>query len=127
MHSVLNRVVAGIYLATLTAFGFFIRTVDWSQIEKGLALGPGCPLRRTTGLLCAFCGMTHSWIAVFKGDIGRALQENLLGPFVLAASNLWAIVMLTRKKPFNWHPRAAVLILAVLLTYAVARNIAGKL
>lgn len=46
--------------------------------------GPGCPFRTATGWKCAFCGMTHSTVALGHGDVRAAFAEHPLGPVVLA-------------------------------------------
>ncbi len=46
--------------------------------------GPGCPLRMTTGLRCAFCGMTHATLALGHGDLREAFRYHPLAPVVLA-------------------------------------------
>lgn len=124
MRSTVGRLIAGIYLLSVLVFGVLIRRFDWAQIEHALSRGPQCPLRRWTGLLCSFCGMTHSWIAIAKGDWARATRENALGiPFFVATLTL-AGVMLVRRKPVPWPAQTATAALAVLGTYAVVRNLA---
>lgn len=123
MRLLLSRIVAGSYLLSVLVFGFLIRSFDWSRIESALARGPACPLRAWTGLRCAFCGMTHSWIAVAKGDWARAFAENALGPLLLLATvALASVMLLRRKRPMPWPRETALAVLAVLGAYAILRN-----
>ena len=51
-----------------------------------------CPLRYFTGIPCPGCGMTRSFMAIARGDLGHAVVEHLFGPllflgFVLAAAH----------------------------------------
>jgi hypothetical protein len=124
MRASVARVIAGTYLFSVLLFGLLIRRYDWSQIERALAHGPPCPLRRWTGLLCSFCGMTHSWIAIAKGDWGRATHENALGIPFFAATIVLAGTMLMRRKPVPVPRQATATALIVLVTYAVVRNLA---
>ena len=39
-----------------------------------------CGFKNLTGLPCPGCGLTHSFCALGKGDVGGALGFNLLGP-----------------------------------------------
>src|SRR5215471_21327843 len=49
-----------------------------------------CGFKNLTGLPCPGCGLTHSFCALAKGDIGSAIGFNLLGPFLfLALFVLW--------------------------------------
>lgn len=49
-----------------------------------------CGFKNLTGLPCPGCGLTHSFCALAKGDIGTAIGFNLLGPLLfLALFVLW--------------------------------------
>lgn len=39
-----------------------------------------CGFKNFTGLPCPGCGLTHSFCALAKGDVGEAFEFNLLGP-----------------------------------------------
>jgi hypothetical protein len=45
--------------------------------------GPGCIFRMTTGVVCAFCGMTHATIALGRGDLAGAFEAHPLAPVVV--------------------------------------------
>ena len=47
------------------------------------ALGPLCPLRRTTGVPCPLCGMTTGVFAFARGDIASAFAANPLAPLLI--------------------------------------------
>ena len=50
-----------------------------------------CLLRRATGLPCATCGMTRSFCAIGRGELGAAFAQHPLGPVLYA---FFALVML---------------------------------
>lgn len=52
--------------------------------------GPGCIFRMATGVLCAFCGMTHATIALGAGDLGAAFDAHPLAPVVVLGA-LWLL------------------------------------
>ena len=47
-----------------------------------------CGFKNLTGLPCPGCGLTHSFCALGKGEVWRALSYNLLGPPVFLFSIL---------------------------------------
>ena len=61
------------------------------------AVGPLCPLRRTTGVPCPLCGMTTGADALLRGDVPGALAANPLVPvlavLVVAA---WLVLLAGR-------------------------------
>lgn len=111
------------YLFLLLVLALLFRAIPWEQIDRGLLLGPQCPLKRWLGLQCSFCGMTHSWIALFKGEFGHAFQENVLGPFVLVGSIIVAGVVARDPLRFKMTPRLLGVLLAILAAYTVIRNL----
>ena len=122
MHHTVIRLLAFFYLLSLAALAVFVRTLDWPRIEAALLHGPACPLKHWTGLLCAFCGMTHSWIAVLKGEWAHAFQENLLGPPLLLATLVWAMLRLANRWNLNWNRQWSWSAISLLLVYAIVRN-----
>jgi uncharacterized protein DUF2752 len=49
-----------------------------------------CAFKNFTGLPCPGCGLTHSFCAIGKADLGQALSFNLLGPpLFLFAALMW--------------------------------------
>lgn len=64
---------------------FFANHFSWNEIETFLDHAPlKCPLKSLIGLRCAFCGMTHSWIAAFRGEWALSFHENIFGLPVMA-------------------------------------------
>jgi hypothetical protein len=43
-----------------------------------------CAMRAITGLPCPGCGITASLAALLRGDVRRAIEANVAGPFVAA-------------------------------------------
>jgi len=68
--------------------------------------------------------MTHSWIALFRGEWAKALHANALGPFVFAGAVVAAGATLAgvkiEEKVKPWMGFAA---LGVLALYMVIRNL----
>ncbi len=91
---------------------------------------PACPLKVMTGIDCPGCGMTRAAFALMHGDLGRALDHNLVFvialPFLLWAVARWATASMGWTLPSIPRPSArwfgTGLALAV-ITFAVARNL----
>jgi hypothetical protein len=61
------------------------------------AVGPLCPLRRTTGVPCPLCGMTTGVNALARGDVTAAFAANPLAPvLVLLVASAWLLFLLRR-------------------------------
>ncbi len=81
--------------------------------------GPGCIFRMATGVLCAFCGMTHATVALGAGDLGAAFDAHPLAPVVVLGA-LWLLgltaigradALLTNRRPW-WILGAVALVWA---------------
>ncbi len=85
-----------------------------------------CPLRRFTGLLCAFCGMTHAWISIFQGKWRLASEQNWFSVPIFLFFNSYLMVGCFGLK-FKLEPaRQKILVLMALSTliiYALFRNL----
>ena len=58
---------------------------------------PGlCPFKLITGLPCCTCGMTHAFVHLAHGELGRALAANPAGCALAAAVWLFAVLDLAR-------------------------------
>lgn len=61
-----------------------------------------CGFKNLTGLPCPGCGLTHSFCALARGNIGEAFEFNLLGPLLYVVLALVWIrslcVLLNREK-----------------------------
>jgi hypothetical protein len=79
--------VVGAVVAAGTAY------TAWQDPNREGGLFPGCPLRELTGLDCPGCGGTRALHALTHGDIGTALDHNVviavLLPLLLVAWGLW--------------------------------------
>jgi hypothetical protein len=100
---------------------FYSEAAFITQIES---LPIVCPLRRLTGLLCSFCGMTHAWIYFWHGDFLRAMEENKLA---LPLFFLTPVLALSIGATSFWtEPRirkSGIGFMMMLLAYAVLRNL----
>jgi hypothetical protein len=122
--SLLARSLAAGFLSVLTGLAIGLHGFAWPQIEGILTAIPyRCPLKLFTGFECAFCGMTHSWIAILRGEWMQAVRFNFLGPAVFLAAVGVAIAILARvdlqKKIRPWMGVVAIVVLA---GYTVIRN-----
>jgi hypothetical protein len=61
-----------------------------------LAVPLTCPLRALAGIPCATCGMTHAFVHLAHGEIGRAFGASPLGAALAACAWLYAALDLVR-------------------------------
>lgn len=93
-------------------------------------LTPPCPFHAATGLWCPLCGGTRAVWAAAHGDFSLMMHANALLPAV-AALALWSWVAWLGRVTGWWRapmPRGrtlAVVAGAVLLSFAVLRNLPG--
>ena len=114
--------------AILASFGagiaFLARNRSWEQIEGFLQSLPYfCPLKKFTGLECAFCGMTHSWLALFRGEWMKAFHYNWLGPIFFVLVAVFILVDRFRKIISDHRRTTAWMAIGVLTVYMVVRNL----
>ena len=86
-HAVVAGLIALVFVAS------FLGVDRWRVLAIPSIGGEGatlCLLRRTTGLPCPTCGMTRSFCAMSRGEVGDAFQKHPLGPVLYA---LLAFVM----------------------------------
>ncbi len=89
-----------------------------------------CPIRQYLGLLCPGCGGTRAVMALLHGRFAEAWHSNALLVLLLPLAGLYAGavvegVMRRRADPFPAVPLPAVsLLLAAVMGFAVARNLA---
>jgi len=60
-----------------------------------------CLFRTVTGIPCPSCGTTHAVISIIKGDLKKALHENILGfpvTLMILLFPTWIIIDIIRKK-----------------------------
>jgi len=132
MRILILKVVSVLSLLGLAVLSFVLSKISWEEIESHLARVPyRCPLKALTGFQCALCGMTHSWLALLKGNIHRAFHFNPLGPLLLVLFCLicFFIIMgnassIEKFSPTHEHKRISALIAVCGLSlFMVARNI----
>jgi hypothetical protein len=111
-------------LALGVAAGSYIYAVDPNQ-PGGYPL---CPTRAVFGVDCPGCGSLRAIHALLHGDVGRALDHNLLLmvtlPFLLAYGAYAAYGAFFRPvRPIRVPLRVGMAFVAVAITYAVLRNL----
>jgi Protein of unknown function (DUF2752) len=91
--------------------------------------GVSCPSRNLTGLDCPGCGSTRCMAALLDGDLGGALDQNVLAvialPFILWAWGAWMLGTFTGRRyrtPLD-RPGAALVTLVLVVGFVVVRNI----
>ncbi len=95
------RFFSALFLFAVGFLQWFIQNRSWEQIETTLAQIPyQCPLKQVLGIQCAFCGMTHAWLAILKGEWVKAFQFNPLGPFLFGVTGGGAVLIC-----FGFDPR----------------------
>ena len=111
-------------LLVFLVIGFLIHQLSPEEIESFLHGIPyRCPLRWITGWKCAFCGMTHSWIAIFRGDWATAFHENIFGlPLWIVTVSGLGIYSFNKKINLNWKP-VLTISFGFLVIYAFLRNL----
>jgi hypothetical protein len=124
-----HALAAGFLLAVFAAS--FLGVDRWSLPGISLIGGEGgttCLLRRATGLPCATCGMTRSFCAIGRSDLGAAFAQHPLGPILYGVLVLVmlrsAAVAATGRRIFRRTGRAlgwmaAVLVAVILVVWVV--------
>lgn len=91
---------------------------------------PSCPFKMMTGLDCPGCGITRALHALVTGDVGRALDHNVL--FVLALPVLlwWlvrGVIGSTGRRPpaplFAWRTWMTWTLVGTLAAFWALRNL----
>lgn len=118
-----RRILGALILIAFGVLSLVVRNLSWDQIEQSLGHGPQCVLKSWTGLLCSFCGMTHSWIALLKGDWSRAVHENALGIPLFGFTVAAAVAAILKPSLWLWNRFAVWASIAVLVIYFLLRNL----
>jgi hypothetical protein len=120
-------------LATLFAAGglFVVAVVPPTEATYY----PRCQFHQLTGLHCPGCGLTRALHAALNGRFEQALAYNVLAPVILpilavsVVRSLWSWVWeeggeeRRYRRPLRWVRHLPWLILVVLLTFWVLRNL----
>jgi len=96
----------------------------------GLRLLPPCPFHAATGLDCPGCGGTRAFLALAHGDVRAALDHHALLVLALPALVVgwvaWArATWAGRPARLALDARLVPAVVAVLLVFAVVRNLPG--
>ncbi len=92
---------------------------------------PQCPLHALTGYDCPGCGLTRSVYALMHGDIGRAIDHNLLVvlllPLAIFGFVRWTAGRLGYRPPNlpTWRPWMSVIAGIVVFGFFILRNLPG--
>ena len=82
--------------------------------------GPSCIVKKTTGVDCPFCGMTHATLALGHGDVRGALALHPLAPLVvLGALLLFGAIALGRGRALLVGRRPQLLLAAIAVIWVV--------
>lgn len=68
-----------IFCLGLTSFPL---VATWIYRQGYSATFLSCPMRSLTGIPCPNCGMTRSFLALAKGDLGESISYHLFGPLL---------------------------------------------
>jgi len=120
----LGRLSLGLALAAAAGSTLFLQSVG--------ALLPTCVFHELTGVSCLTCGLTRSLEAAAHGDVMRAMQFHLLGPFILAGILMACIacaaeavagrrIVLLRQA--RWQRHMFLVVAGIWVVYGVARAI----
>lgn len=87
-----------------------------------------CPVREHAGIQCPGCGGTRAINSLLAGDIEKAFRQNAL----IVTSSLIGIglllvyayrVLVRKQKGITVHPKAWMVVLAVVIIFTVWRNL----
>ena len=116
--------VGGLAAATLFVARFDPNTVSY----------PGCPMKMVTGLDCPGCGGLRCVHALASGDIGAAMDQNVLAVIFLPLAALWVAMTVLRRwrgqRPVDISGGSAVVansiwigIIILLVVFTIVRNL----
>jgi hypothetical protein len=92
---------------------------------------PQCPLHALTGYDCPGCGLTRSVYALLHGEIGRAIDHNvlvvLLLPLAVLGFATWTARRLGYRTPDlpRWRPWMTVAAAVIVFGFMIVRNLPG--
>ncbi len=111
------------FLVGITAaLGAYVWAVDPNQST----IFPACPFNAITGLDCPMCGSTRAVHALLHGEVGTAIDHNLLLvvllPFLAYVFVAWAAGRAGYQLPKLWRPWMRWGAVAVVAAFLVTRN-----
>ena len=103
----------------------YVAAVDPNQPN----LVPACAFKALTGLDCPGCGGTRAVHALLHGDVGNALNHNVLVTAVVAIGLVWVLANLVRRRlgrpplRFSLTLPWAIALMAVIAAFWIVRNL----
>ena len=85
-----SRYTSGFLLISLAATTVVTRGSDLARVM------PGCQIRAVTGLDCPSCGSVRCIDALMKGQLGTALDQNMLVSGLVAGGLTFLVIWLIR-------------------------------
>lgn len=126
-----NRPLDLLFLAMATgAFvlaAWYVPTADGIVLPKGESVGTSCWFRYLTGVQCAFCGMTRSFVHLAHGEVTAAFQWHPAGPLLAAwavAMGLWIVLAAVSRSPAVANRARAVTSLTVVVWICILGGLA---
>ena len=121
-------IVSFVSAVVLISLALYLRGAD---LRSGTRWLPSCSLNSLTGLHCPGCGNTRAAHAILHGDIGEAVQQNILFviaiPFLgLGAFRLWMDWIYPGKwkpLPFRWKWGYSLVLIAIVVAFGILRNV----
>jgi hypothetical protein len=114
-HWIAAGVLAAMFLASLLGLDRWEWLTPPGVPDENTAL---CLMRRLTGLPCPTCGMTRSFCAMGRGEVGEAFALQPLGPVlyvVFAVVMFRSAVIAIRGRPrMDWVARALIVSIPLL-------------
>jgi hypothetical protein len=105
----------------LLLFAGALLAVGLVPVDGWEALPDVCLFHRLTALPCPTCGLTRSWAALLRGQLGTSLRFHALGLPSLVAIGM--VLGVERLRPRGWRiPRSLIILGAVAWTgYGLGR------
>lgn len=77
-------VVILVMCSTLVLLAFLTQPTQEQLFLFGYPIPPLCAFRNLFDVQCLGCGVSRSWSFLAHGQVGRAFDVNMLGPFIFA-------------------------------------------
>jgi len=120
LHGLAAAVLAAVFLASFLGAD---RWRLWPGPDGGREETTLCLLKRLTGLPCMTCGMTRSFCALSRGQVGEALDYHPLGPVVFGVLAVAMVpsawIAVAGRRRMEWVARALIWSISVLVLAAL--------